>query len=201
MRSRIDFKLTSLWFKSVNGSAPIQPLRLWPLSPLHSFKVAPFFSRHLRMQHTFLLHKVKWSALFLLPSSNNMEQTPHFCLSRILCQFLQIFLENLSLSANFFFIPPALRCLCVSRCVFVCRFVGGWVCACVCCLCSWTFDIQISVCVRFVSASGWVFSVSCAKCPLLSLLVFKNFVQSSPNEFCGLKWIFLLLSPNELCTV
>ena len=45
-------------------------------------------------------------------------------------QFLQIFLENLSISENFFFSPPALRCLYVSRCVFVCGCVG--VCLCVC---------------------------------------------------------------------
>ena len=41
-----------------------------------------------------LSHKDKWSAFFLLPSSKDMEQTPHFYPSRILCQFLQIFLQS-----------------------------------------------------------------------------------------------------------
>ena len=54
----------------------------------------------------------------LLSSYNNIEQTTRFYPSLILCQFLQIFLENLSPFKNFFFIPPALRCLCVSWCVW-----------------------------------------------------------------------------------
>ena len=81
---------------------------------------------HPNVQNTLLSHKVKWSALFLLPRSNNMEQTPHFYPSRILCQFLQIFPENLSLFENLFFSPLALRCLCVKVCVCV------WMCVCVC---------------------------------------------------------------------
>ena len=47
---------------------------------------------------------------------------------------------------------PALRWLCVTRCVFVYRCVYSSAHACVCCLCIWTFDVQIYVCVRFVSA-------------------------------------------------
>ena len=58
-----------------------------------------------------------------------MEQTPRFHPSHLLCQFLQIFLENLSLFENFFFSPPALRCLCVSRCM--CVRVCGCVSVCV----------------------------------------------------------------------
>ena len=110
---------TSEWF------CPYLPLR--SSSPLHSFSAAPFFCRHPSVQKTILSHKVKWSALFLLPSSNNMEQASRFYPSRILCQFLQIFPENLSLFENFFFSPPALGYLCVSRCVFVCVCVLVWV--------------------------------------------------------------------------
>ena len=67
------------------------------------------------VQNTILSHKLKWSAPFLLPSSNNMEQTPRFYSSRILCRFHQIFLGNLSLFENVFFTHPALRRWCVSR--------------------------------------------------------------------------------------
>ena len=77
------------------------PLR--PSSSLLSFSAAPFFCRHLSVQNTMLLHKVKWLVLFLLPSSNNMEQAPCLYPSCILCQFFQIFLENLSLFKKFFF--------------------------------------------------------------------------------------------------
>ena len=44
--------------------------------------------------------------------------------------FFQIFLKNLSLFENVFFSLPALRCLFMSRCVFVC--VRACVCVCVC---------------------------------------------------------------------
>ena len=85
-------------------------------------------------------------SVFLLPSSINLEQASWFYPSRIPCQFLQIFPENLSLFENLFFSPPALRCWCVSSCVYVC------LCACVgahvCCLCIRIFDVQIYKCVR-----------------------------------------------------
>ena len=107
-------RFTLLWLSE--WFCPYLPLR--SSSPLHSFSAALFFCRYLSVQNIILSQKIKWSALFLLPSSNNMEQTPRFYPSRILCQFLQIFLENLSPFKNFFFIPPALRCLCVSWCVW-----------------------------------------------------------------------------------
>ena len=113
---------------------PCLPLR--SSSPLHSFSAAPFFCRHPSFQITLLSHKVKWSAFFLLPSSNSMEQASRFYPSRILCQFLQIFPENLYLFKNVFFRHLTLRCLCVSRCVFVCVCVCVKVCVRVCvCVC------------------------------------------------------------------
>ena len=113
---------------------PCLPLR--SSSPLHSFSAAPFFCRHPGVQNTLLSHGVKWSALFLVPSSNNMEQAPRFYSSRILCQFLQIFLESLSLFKNVSFSPLALRCpcLCAGVCVYVCvcGCVGGCLRLCEC---------------------------------------------------------------------
>ena len=136
-KKRIDFKLASLCYKSPKWFCPHLSVR--PSSPLHSFSAPVFLYRHLSVQNTLLSHKVKWSALFLVPNSNNMGPTPRFYPSRILCQFLQIFLENLPLFENFFLSPPALRRLCVSRCVFVCRCVGVCACggACVCFLNFW----------------------------------------------------------------
>ena len=120
-RKRTDFKLASLCFKSLNGSAPNYPQSFFIFILLLGCSVllqTPECSEY----HPFA--QVKWSVLFLLPSSNNIEQTPRFYPSRILCQFLQIFLENLFLFENVFFSAPALGCLCVSRCVFVCGCVG-----------------------------------------------------------------------------
>ena len=96
IKKRIDFKLASICFKSLNGSAPTYLSDL-----LHLYTP----SRQLEFQNTLLSHKVKWSALFLLPSSNNMEQASRFYPSRILCQFLQIFPKNLSLFEFFFSVP------------------------------------------------------------------------------------------------
>ena len=98
-------------------------------------------SKHPSVQNAFLSHNVKWSALFLLPSSNNMEQAPCFYLSRFLCHFLHIFPENLPLLKKLFLPPPpppALRCLCVSSCLCLCVSVGEYVC----CFCIWTFVVQ-----------------------------------------------------------
>ena len=66
-----------------------------------------------------------------------MEQASRFYPSRILCQFLQIFLEKnkLPLFENFLFSPP---CPEVPLCVKVCVCVLPRVCACVCervCMC------------------------------------------------------------------
>ena len=74
-------------------SCPHLPLRA--SSP--SYSLAAPFSRHQSVQNTILSHKVKWSALFLIPSSNNMAPAPRFYQSLILCQFLRILIENLSL--------------------------------------------------------------------------------------------------------
>ena len=73
-----------------------------------------------------------------------MEQAPRVHPSRILCQFLQIFPENLSPFEIFFFSTTALRCLCVKGdvCVSVCLCV----CVCVC------VSVSVSLCVKFVSA-------------------------------------------------
>ena len=90
----LHFTLISEWF------CLYLPLR--SSSPLHSFSAAPFFCRHPSVQNTILLDKVKWSALFLLPSANNTEQAPRFYPSRSFCQFLQIIPENSSLFDNFF---------------------------------------------------------------------------------------------------
>ena len=83
IEKRIDFKLALLRFKSLNGSAPTYFSDL-----LHLYTP----SRQLRssadtwvFRLPFCLHKVKWSALFLLPSANNMDQSPRFSSSRILC--------------------------------------------------------------------------------------------------------------------
>ena len=117
LKKRNDLKLASFCFKSLNGFAPVYvPLR--SSSPLHSFSAAPFFCRYLSIQNTILSHKVKWLALFLLLSSNNVEQSPHFYPSCILCQFLQIFPENLSLFKNFFYV----LCTCIyNKTLFSCH--------------------------------------------------------------------------------
>ena len=94
------------------------------------------------IHNTILSHKVKWSALFLLPSSSNMTQSPRFYRSRILSQFLQIFLKNLSLFETFF-----LQSLCTEVPVCVSRFV--FVCGCECvCKCA-------SMCLQFVYLNFW----------------------------------------------
>ena len=49
------------------------------------------------------------SAFFLLPGSKYLEPTPCFCLSFWICQFLQIFLGNLSFFKILFFSHTALR--------------------------------------------------------------------------------------------
>ena len=125
----IDFKLASLCFKSLNDSAPTYLSDLF--SPLHSFSTAPFFYRHHSVQKTILshTHTLTHSALSLTKLQQHGTNSPLLSVTHPL-QFLQIFLENLSISENFFFSPPALRCLYVSRCVFVCGCVG--VCLCVC---------------------------------------------------------------------
>ena len=76
------------------------------------------------------------------------ESTPCSCSSRCLCQFFQIFLENLSLFNSLFSNPIALMyefvcvcacvCVCVRACVCVCVCVCACVHACVCvCVCVW----------------------------------------------------------------
>ena len=115
---RIDFKLVSLCFKYLNGS-------LRPSSPWYS-SLAPFLYRHPSVQNIILSHKVNWSALFFVPSSNNMEPTPCFYLLHFLCQFLQIFVENLSLLENISSVPiPEGDCVCQGVCLRMC------VCVCV----------------------------------------------------------------------
>ena len=139
IEKRIDFKLASVSFKSLNGSAPTyfsDLFHLYTPSRQLRYSADTWVSRIL----SCLPHKVKWSALFLLPSSNNMGQAPRVHPSRILSQFLQTFPENLSPFQIFFFSTPALRCLCVSRGVCVCVSVSVSVCVCVCvsvfvCLC------------------------------------------------------------------
>ena len=94
-------------------------------------------------QNTIFSNKVQWSPHFLVPSSNYKEPAANFYLSHILCQFFQIFLENLSLFQLFYFSPTALRCLCVyqSAHMYVCE-------------CLWTrmrVLVYLNFC-RFVSA-------------------------------------------------
>ena len=105
-----------------------------------------------------------------------MEQTPRFYPSRILCHVLQIFLENFSLFEKLLQ-PPCPEvpvCVKVCVCVRVCDCVCASMHACVCCLCTWTCDVQICVRVRFVSAWDYAFEVRHAKRPLLlSLLSIK----------------------------
>ena len=84
------------------------------------YAAAPYFCRHPSVQNAILSHKVQWPAFFLVPSSDNMGPNPRFCLSRILCQFFQIFFENHSLFQNLFFSLTVLMCLCVSGCVCAC---------------------------------------------------------------------------------
>ena len=91
------------------------------LSPLHYFPAAPLFYRHPPVQNTILPHTVQWSAFFLLPGSSYLEPAPCLCPSFCICQFFQIFLENLSLFKTLFFSPIAL----IHNSVHV-------VCACVC---------------------------------------------------------------------
>ena len=68
------------------------------------------------------------------------ESTPCSCSSRYLCQFFEIFLENLSLFDSLFSNPIALMyefvcvcaCVCVCVCVCVCTCVRACMRACVC---------------------------------------------------------------------
>ena len=62
--------------------------------------------------------------VFLSPGSSYLEPAPCFCPSCYLCQFFQIFLENLSLFKSLYFSPIALIydsvCVCVCVCVSMC---------------------------------------------------------------------------------
>ena len=102
LKKRFEFKLASLCFKSLNGSAPTYLsglLHLYtPSRQLHS-------SADTRVFRVPSIRTVMWSALFLLPSSNNMEQTPRFYPSRILCQFLQSSLKTFLFLKTFSSVP------------------------------------------------------------------------------------------------
>ena len=120
---QIFFTFTLLLSKSLNGSAPTYLSDLlhlytpsWQLrssADTRVFRIPPFRTES-SGQHSFSYQApTTWNKL---PAS--------------ICQFLQIFLENLSLFENSFFSPLALRCLWVSRCLFVCGCVD--VCLSVC---------------------------------------------------------------------
>ena len=91
-RNEWDMSLALLWMECVDCGHPI-------------------------FQNTILPNKVQ---NFLLPGSSYLEPAPCFCLSFYLCQFFQIFLENLSLLKNLLFTPITLIYDCVLRlCVFM----------------------------------------------------------------------------------
>ena len=83
------------------------------------FSAAPFFCRHPSVQNILLSHKVRWSAVFLVPSASYMEPTPRFYPSRIHCQFFffQTFIENLSFPKLFL---QSHRSECLRVCLGVC---------------------------------------------------------------------------------
>ena len=85
IEKRIDLKLAPFCFKSLNGSVPTDLSDLlhlytpsWQLRSSADTQVFRIPSFHTK------------SVLFLVPSCNNMEPTPRFCRSCILCQFLHL---------------------------------------------------------------------------------------------------------------
>ena len=123
------------------------------------------------------------SALSLIKLQQHGTNFPLLCVMHP--QFLQIFLENLPLFKNFFLqspCPEVLVCVAVCVCVCVCLCVHVSVHACFCCMCIWIFDVQLYVCVRFVSTLGYVFQVRRAKCPLLLLLLYSDRIGYSTES-------------------
>ena len=116
LKKWIDFKLVSHCLKSLNGAH--LPLR--PSSFLHPFSAAPFFCIHSSVQNAILSHKVKWSALFLLPTSSNMAPLLNASIrhtssvSSFKSPWETFLFSKTSSSA-----PVPWRA-CVSRCVLVC---------------------------------------------------------------------------------
>ena len=123
-KKRIDFKLASLCFKSLNGSASTYLSDLLQLYTPRQFRSSadprvfriPSFRTKSSGQRTFSYQApTTWNKL---PASIRYESS------------VSSFKASLktSLFENFFLSPPALRCLCMSRCVFV----SVSVCLCVC---------------------------------------------------------------------
>ena len=137
---RIDFKLASLCFKSLNGSAPTyfsDLLHLYTLSRqvrssanTRVFRIPSFHTKSSGQRSFSYRAPATWKKL---PASIRHASSVSSFRST-----LKTFLFK-----NIFFSPPALRCFCVSRCVFVCVCVCVRVCVCVCvCVC-----VFVSVCV------------------------------------------------------
>ena len=125
VEQRIEYKLSLLCFKIISRQAHI------------------YFSErlHLYTPSRRQLRSYTDTRMFRIPSFRTKSsgqrsfsyQAPCFCLSFYLCQFFQIFLENL-FSKNFFSVPlPWCAAVCVFVCVCVC--VRACVRACVRVLC------------------------------------------------------------------
>ena len=82
--------------------------------------------------NAIVLHKVQWSAVFLFLGSSCLEPTPCFIPSYHLCQFFQIFLENL-FSKPFFqsCCPKVHVCVCVRERERVCVCARAHACMCI----------------------------------------------------------------------
>ena len=123
LKKRIDFKVASLCFKSLNGSAPTYFSDL-----LHHYTPSRQLSssadtRLFRIPSICTDSSGQRSFLYQAPATWN--QLTNWYPLHTLCQFIQIFLQNLSLLQNFFFSPTALRCLCVCQGIATAARVAG----------------------------------------------------------------------------